>query len=426
MNFKAGDKEAGDTRPGAIGGSAIVPIMASLIAIYAISQFLRNSIGVIAPDLSAELAMDASTLGLLSSAYFLTFAAAQIPVGIAIDRYGARTTLVVCGAITAIGTAMFALAPTSGVLIAARLLIGVGCSSFFMAPLAIYARRFPPERFASLTSIQLGAGSIGTLIATAPLAASAAAIGWRGSFMALAAITVVVTVAVMALVPRRQVVEASRESWGDTFRGVGAAMRVRSFWAVFFMHAATYSAFASVVGLWAGPWLADAYGADLRARGNILLLAAAAQITGIFAWGWADRLFRSYKRSALTGAAMTFALLAYAAIVPMSLDAARIWLVLFGVSVAYTPIVTAHGKSLFPMQLTGRGITLMNVGTMGGVFVSQSLTGILVAWFPAEGGAYPEEAYRAVFAATAIALLAALAFYLRASDPHPSRHAPQA
>jgi hypothetical protein len=123
---------------------------------------------------------------------------------------------------------------------------------------------------------------------------------------------------------------------------------------------------------------------------------------------------------------MTFALLAYAAIVPMSLDAARIWLVLFGVSVAYTPIVTAHGKSLFPMQLTGRGITLMNVGTMGGVFVSQSLTGILVAWFPAEGGAYPQEAYRAVFAATAIALLAALAFYLRASDPHPSRHAPQA
>jgi predicted MFS family arabinose efflux permease len=418
--------KAGDPRAAAIGGSGILPVMASLIAIYAISQFLRNSIGVIAPDLSAELAMDASTLGLLSSVYFLSFAAAQIPVGIAIDRYGARTTLVVCGAITAVGTAMFALAPTSGVLIAARLLIGIGCSSFFMAPLAIYARRFPPERFASLTSIQLGAGSIGTLIATAPLAASAAAIGWRGSFMALAAITVIVTVAVMALVPRRQVVEASRESWGDTFRGVGAAMRVRSFWVVFFMHAATYSAFASVVGLWAGPWLADVHGADLQARGNILLLAAAAQITGIFAWGWADRLFRSYKRSSLTGAIMTAALLGYAALVPMSLDAARIWLVLFGVSVAYTPIVTAHGKSLFPIQLTGRGITLMNVGTMGGVFVSQSLSGILVAWFPARGGIYPEEAYRAVFAALGIALVVAILLYLRSIDPHPSRHAPQA
>jgi len=413
-------------RVGAIDGSGIVPVMAALIAIYAISQFLRNSIGVIAPDLAAELTMDASTLGLLSSIYFLTFAAAQIPVGIAIDRYGARTTLVVCGAITAIGTAMFALAPTSGVLIAARLLIGIGCSSFFMAPLAIYARRFPPERFASLTSIQLGAGSIGTLIATAPLAASAAAIGWRGSFMALAVITVLVTVTVMALVPKRQVVETSRESWSETFRGVWAATRVPSFWIVFLMHAATYSAFASVVGLWAGPWLADAYGANLQTRGNILLLAAAAQIGGIFAWGWADRLFRSYKRSALTGAMMSFTLLAYAAIMPMSLDAARIWLVLFGVSVAYTPIVTSHGKSLFPVQLTGRGITLMNVGTMGGVFVSQSLTGLLVAWFPAQGGIYPETAYRAVFGAIAAALLVAIAIYLKASDPHPSRHASKA
>jgi MFS family permease len=413
-------------KTGAIDSTGMVPVMAVLIAIYAISQFLRNSIGVIAPDLSAELAMDASTLGLLSSAYFLTFAAAQIPVGIAIDRYGARNTLVVCAIITAIGTALFALAPTSGVLIAARLLIGIGCSSFFMAPLAIYARRFPPERFASLTSIQLGAGSIGTLIATAPLAASAAAIGWRGSFLGLAAITVLVTIALMSLVPKRQPVESARESWGDTFRGVGAAIRVRSFWAVFVMHAATYSAFASVVGLWAGPWLADVYRADLQSRGNILLFAAAAQITGIFAWGFADRLFRSYKRAALTGAVLTSSLLGYAAIMPMTLDAARIWLVLFGLSVAYTPIVTAHGKSLFPVTLTGRGITLLNVGTMGGVFVSQSLTGILIAQFEPQGGLYPLEAYRAVFAAIALALGTAMAIYLRAIDPHPSRHAPQA
>lgn len=411
---------------GALDATSMVPVIAVLIAIYAISQFLRNSIGVIAPDLSTELAMDASTLGLLSSAYFLTFAAAQIPVGIAIDRYGARATLIVCGAITALGTAMFALAPTPMVLIAARFLIGIGCSSFFMAPLALYARRFPPERFAALTSLQLGVGSVGTLIATAPLAASAAAIGWRGSFLAVAAVTVLVTVTVMALVPKRQPVESARESWGDTFRGVAAAMRARSFWAVFFMQATTYSAFAGIVGLWAGPWLADVYGADLQTRGNMLLLAAAAQIGGIFAWGWADRLFRSYKRSALIGAVATCGLLGYAALVPMSLQAAGIWLVLFGVAVAYTPLITAHGKSLFPVHLTGRGITLLNVGSMGGVFVSQSVSGLLVSLFPAQAGIYPVEAYRAVFAAMGLALALAIALYLRASDPHPSRHASQA
>jgi hypothetical protein len=63
---------------------------------------------------------------------------------------------------------------------------------------------------------------------------------------------------------------------------------------------------------------------------------------------------------------------------------------------------------------------------MGGVFVSQSLTGILIAQFDSQAGLYPLEAYRAVFAAIALALGTAMVIYLRAIDQHPSRHAPQA
>ncbi len=411
---------------GAGGASGIARIMAVLIAIYAISQFLRNSIGVIAPDLAAELDMDARTLGLLSSGYFLAFAAAQIPVGIAIDRYGARTTLLVSLVITVIAIALFASAPDSTTLILARFLLGIGCSSFFMAPLALYARRFPAERFAALTSIQLGVGSIGALFATAPLAMSAAAIGWRGSFAALGLVTALLAVALLLFVPRREARESPHENWAETFRGVADATRVRSFWSVFVMHAATYSAFASVIGLWAGPWLADSHGADLQTRGNILLLAATAHIGGVFAWGAADRLFRSYKRSCLFGGGLLVSLLAYAALVPMDLRGASIWLILLGLCVAYTPIVTSHGKSLFPPALTGRGITLMNMGTMGGVFLSQTATGFVVAAFAGDAAGYPDEAYRAVFALLALVLATGLAIYARAIDPHPLRHAPPA
>ena len=60
--------------------------------------------------------------------------------------------------------------------------MGLGCSTFFMAPLVIYARRFPPERFAGLTSLQMGFANIGTLAATAPLGRLGAAFGWRASF----------------------------------------------------------------------------------------------------------------------------------------------------------------------------------------------------------------------------------------------------
>ncbi len=415
-------KERGPGRPAVSRGGGVVAVLAALIATYMISQFQRSAIGVLGPDLARELALDASRLGFLSSAFFLSFALAQIPVGIAIDRYGARATLIVSAAIALVGTLLFAVAPTGNGLIAARALIGLGCASFFMAPLAIYARRFPPERFAILTSLTLGAGTLGTLVATAPLAAISAWIGWRGAFFGMAGLTALIILAVMLSLPPSQRRGEARESWGEALQGVGAALRVRSFWPVFFLHATTYSAFACIVGLWAGPWLTDVHGAGLQERGNLILIAAAAQITGIFAWGAADRWFASYRRQALTGGVLCVTLLVTGGLV--ALDGAFLiaWLVFFGFCFGYVPIVTSHGKALFPDRLTGRGITLMNIATMGGVFVSQALTGLMVAQFPADpGGGYPAAAYHAVFLALAAALALALVLYSRAIDPHPSR-----
>jgi MFS family permease len=418
-------------KPSPLAGGLAV-LVATLVAIYSISQFLRNSIAVIANDLAQELDLSATEVGLLSSAFFLAFAAAQIPVGIAIDRFGPKRTMLASAVVCVAGTALFALAATGPMLVAARALMGLGCSTFFMAPLAIYARRSLPESFAFLTSLQLGLGSLGTLLATAPLAAAAAAIGWRAAFGAVGALTAVMAFAVLILVPEAKPSgphgEAPRETWAETFGGVAAALRVPSFWPVFLAHATSYSSFATVVGLWAGPWLSDVHGADLATRGRLLLVGAMAQIVGVFAWGYADRFFRSYRRSVLIAASGAVVLLVVAALVPFTLTGAAVWLALFGFAVAYGPIITAHGKSLFPPELTGRGITLMNMGTMAGVFLLQTGTGALVDAFGRGEGGYPPSAYQAVFFVLAIALGCSLIPYARAIDPHPSKrhgsHAP--
>lgn len=398
-------------------------LIAALVSIYAISQFLRNSIGVIASDLKLELHLSATQIGLLSSAFFLVFAAAQIPVGIAIDRYGPKRTMLATSILAIAGTALFALAPSAASLIAARGLMGLGCSTFFMAPLVIYARRFPPERFAGLTSLQMGLANLGTLSATAPLAASSAFFGWRASFLAVAALTVAVVVLIAFAVPKDSGSETPKESWSDAFRGVAAAMKVPFFRSLFFVHMTVYSCFATVIGLWGGPWLTDVLGADLGQRGGILFAGAAAQMTGLLLWGAMDRFWRSYKRAVLAGGTATIVLLAMAATLPFTLATATVWFVLFGLAVAVTPILTAHGKSLFPRELTGRGITIMNVGTIGGAFLSQSVTGLIMdAAGQGADGAYSALGYRMVFAALAAWMLASFVFYVRAIDPHPSRH----
>jgi predicted MFS family arabinose efflux permease len=401
--------------------SGVAILVGTLVAIYSVSQFLRNSIAVIANDLARELHLSATEVGLLSSAFFLAFAAAQIPVGIAIDRYGPKRTMLGSAVICVLGTALFAFAGSAAVLIGARALMGLGCSTFFMAPLAIYARRFAPERFAFLTSLQLGIGSAGTLLATAPLANATATIGWRPAFAAVAAATAAIALIVAIVIPRDEA-HGRSETWGETFAGVAAALRVPSFWPVFLAHVTSYASFATVIGLWAGPWLSDVHGADLETRGRILLVGAIAQILGVFVWGYADRYVRSYRRSVLLAASLAVVLLLVASAVSLTSTGAAVWLALFGFAVAYGPIVTAHGKSLFPTELTGRGITLMNMGTMSGVFLLQTATGILVDLIGRNPqGGYSAEAYRAVFLVLALALAASLIPYARAIDPHPSK-----
>lgn len=411
--------EVGRNKLGASAGGVAL-VVGTLASIYMISQFLRNSVGVIAPNLAAEIGLSASEIGLLASSFFITFAAAQLPLGVALDRFGPRRCMLVCAAIVIVASGVFASATTPFGLIAGRALLGLGSSCYLMAPLVLYARRYPPERFSMLAGIQLGVGSVGALIATAPLAYSAAAIGWRMTFALVGAIMLVGAILIMLVVrdDPADKAHAHAESFGESVAGILEAIRAPSVWRLFLLHLVAYSSFATIIGLWGGPYLTHVYGYDLRGRGDILLLAAVAQVLAMMAWGHADRLLRSYKIPVSGGSLATAFALALAAVVgTFSTWQLIAWFAALGALCAYTPVLIAHGKSLFEPRLVGRGITILNMGTMGGAFLTQALTGFVMDLFTAEGGVYPLAAYRTVFGFQAVILVLACATYLRARDP---------
>lgn len=409
----------------AIPPGATVALVGTLGSIYIVSQFLRNSVGVIAPDLAAELRLSAAEIGLLSSAFFFAFAGAQVPLGIALDRWGPKLCMLGCSAIAIAGSIVFALAASPLGLVVARVLMGIGCSCFLMAPLTLYARRYPPQRFAMLTGVQLGLGSLGTLLATAPLAWAAAALGWRMTFVAVAAL-VLAAALLIALVVREEAPPAAggrHESLRESVAGLVDAMRVPAVGRLFLMQVFGYSSFVLVVGLWGGPYLTHIYGYDLAARGDMLFLAAVAQVVAMFLWGPTDRPF-GYKPPVLLGAALTaLTLMAVAAFGVLPTPALLVWSVAIGFFTGYVTVLIAHGKAIFPPHLVGRGMTLLNVGTMAGVFLSQTVSGALIDLFPAKDGAYALDAYRLVFGLQGVCVLAACAFYVGVRDPHGRRAA---
>ena len=178
-------------------------------------------------------------------------------------------------------------------------------------------------------------------------------------------------------------------------------IRTPSIGRVFLVQLTSYPSFVLVVGLWGGPYLTHIYGYDLKGRGEILFVAALAQVLGSFFWGPSDRMFGRFKPPVLIGMGIVLrwrsccSRCGGALPVPLLIAA----FVLLGFSTGMTSVVMSHGRSLVPPHLLGRCITLLNIGTMGGGFLVQFVSGAVIDLFPSEAGAYPLEAYRLVFGA---------------------------
>jgi len=402
-----------------------IAVVATLGLLYIVSQFLRNSVGVIAPDLATEIGLTPIELGVLSSIYFFVFAATQLPLGVALDRFGPKLCMLVSIGFTVLGCGLFAAADGAGGLVAARALLGFGTASFLMAPVALYARWFPPEQFSTLAGIQLGLGSFGAIFATAPLAYATASFGWRMTFLGVGVCTAVIGVLVWLIVtddPPGAKSTPHNETLRENVAGIWQVIRTPSMVRVFMAQLSSYPSFVLIVGLWGGPYLTHVYGYDIKGRGDILFIAALTQVLGSFFWGPTDRLFGRYKVPVLIGLGICFtSLVLLATLGTLPLPLLLIVFAMIGFSTGMTSVVMSHGRSLVAPHLLGRTITLLNIGTMGGGFLVQFVSGTIINLFPTEAGVYPLEAYRVVFALQAVLVAAGFLAYWGSRESHPGR-----
>jgi MFS family permease len=88
---------------------------------------------------------------------------------------------------------------------------------------------------------------------------------------------------------------------------------------------------------------------------------------------------------------------------------------------AYAIVIVAHGRSLFPDHLAGRGVTTVNLAQALGTALMPTLTGIIVGVFvPSIGAGASETGYRVAFAAMAALLTLGTLVYVQARDVRPS------
>ncbi|MDR1708899.1 MAG: MFS transporter [Candidatus Accumulibacter sp.] len=378
---------------------------------YFLSYLYRTANAVVGPVLSSELALGAADLGLLTSTYFVAFGAAQLPLGILLDRFGARRVEALLLLVAVAGAAVFACSDGIGMLAVGRGLIGLGVSACLMAALKFFSQWFSRERQASLTGWVMTSGTLGALVASAPLDAALHVTTWRAVFFGLAALT-----AGVALWLWRGVPEKPAPARPQSFRQLAGGMRqivVRlHFWRFASISFAQVGGFMAVQSLWSSAWLMHVNGYSRTVAASHLTVMNATMACAYFLIGLlSERLARRGVSTVhLLGGGLTLALLSLLAIVTQASEQHYLLWAVYGFFSSVGTLNYAANGVGFPVELAGRANTLLNLFSFAGAFILQWGMGVTIDALIAAGHS-PAAAHTGAFALLAALQAASLCWF---------------
>jgi predicted MFS family arabinose efflux permease len=334
---------------------------------YYFSYFLRNVNAVIAPELTRELGVSAADLGLLTSAYLLAFGAVQLPLGLALDRYGARRVEALLLLVAAAGCALFAAGSSLTDLAVARALIGLGVSACLMASFKAFSQWFGAARQASLNAAIMAAGGLGALTASTPLSWAIPHFGWRAVFAALAVAGVAAAAGIFSTPDKPG--SAQSEPLRAQLAGLGEVLTSRAFWRFAPQSTLIIGGFLALQGLWAVPWLMNFGGLSREAAAHHLLLMGSGMLIGFLgiAFGVARLAARGLGPLRLLQGGMGIGLLATLLIVLGATPGEPLWFI-FGLVFSVGNLAYALLQSHFAGALAGRVNTALNLMVFIGAF----------------------------------------------------------
>lgn len=380
---------------------------------YLMSYLLRAVNAVVAPSLVTEFSLGPAELGLLTSAYLLAFSAFQLPLGVLLDRYGARRVQTGLLLIAAAACAGFALASSFAGLFAARAAIGLGFSAGLMASYKSSSVWVPAERRSLANAAIMAMGALGIIMATEPTALLVQHIGWRSVFLVFAGVITLVALFIFLAVPEKDEARSTvsfRAQWSEMV----AILKLPLFWRVAPLVGLASGIPIAYQTLWAGPWFRDVMGLGQMEVARQLLWMAASFAAGIFGVGLiADRL--QARGIGPMKTLVGFLILHFAAqaiiVAQVKWLAIPAWLMLTAVGqsaiLAFPWFASKVGE-----HLSGRSNATINFAMFVAAFAAQYSIGVIIGFFEPQGQGYAPTAYTYAFGVFLALQIAALIWYL--------------
>jgi nitrate/nitrite transporter NarK len=312
----------------------------------------------------------------------------QIPTGLLADRFGPRRVLTAGAVSTAIGTLLFALAPSVAWANAGRLAVGAAAGVAFVSMLKLATHWMPARSFAFVSGVALFTGVMGATLAGAPLRAAVDAFGWRAVMAASAALTLATAIAIWWVVrddpaERGYGSHFSGDSHGSATVSMAAQVRevlgYRNTWLLLVIPGAFSAIILTFPGLWGVPFLVTQYGFSTRQAAAIASAMLLAWSASCMAWGALSQRIGRRKPIYLAGLLTVMFFWSPITFVP-DLPRPMLLAMLLGASVCCGALVVtfAFAKESVPARLGGTVSGIANMGVMLGGMLMQPLMGFVL------------------------------------------------
>jgi len=403
--------------------SPLAQAWAMLLALasgFALSNAYRTVAAITGPPLVADIGLSPQQLGTFAGSFHFMFGAMQLFMGIGIDLWGVRRTILVAAPLTIIGALVSATATGYGALVAGQALIGVGCAPAFLAATVFISRYFPVQKFAAVSGMAMAIGVTGMLFTGTPLAWLIEKTNWRMGFWVLAGMSLLAWFWVWRSVhedrlTRNQSAEpdAPRESLRQALMRFGSLLKIPHTWGIVTLSFVCYAAFITLRGLWLGPMLISRHGFSLVQSGNVALALSLTAMVGPMVFGRLDP-GPVRRRRWLVVCAFVFAVLFAGVAFEFGTWGDVIATLAIGFLSGFCILQYADVRSAYPAGITGRAMALFTMAMFLGVAAMQWFTG----WVATHAQAWGMEPFGPVMGSiAALLVIAALAYRFLPGPP---------
>lgn len=399
------------------------PIYIVMVVAYLLTPFSRGAPAIMGPELVRDLRLDAAQFGLMGLTFFWTYALANAPIGILMDKIGTRLGLAFNLVLIAVGCSIFSFAGSITPLIIGRMIVAVGAAGMTIAGIKTITAWFTTKQFPELYGLWMGLGALGGVFATAPLQFMMSNLGWRYSFALIAAACIVFAVLSYIIVRSRPadvgldspdeiagevINKAPTVAEGSSWEAVKQIVKMPVIWLIALYFIGLNASGQVMVSLWGGVYLANAYALSKPVITEILTIAAVCLVVGSVAAGWLN------KRIGSSGVMLSAAILFLVTWLYMTINIRNLSIIELKVIFGIIGFVQMYGvvagftvvRMSVPAANVGFAVGFANTLTwMAGAGLFQQVWGIIIKNVSKGVTPYPVEAFEVAMWVQAVTLV---------------------